>query len=274
MHKDFNQDYKKYYLKNETKKKTIGTPFLLKSKTNNNIGILLIHGYMAAPFEVMELSEFLKDKGYVVFATRLKGHGTSPEDLSQRQYEDWIESAKEAYVFLENSCKKVIIGGFSAGAAIALYMQTIIKNCPAVFAISPPMRLKDRSVNFVPTVNMWNKIMKKVDFKKFAKDFIKNNPEHPHINYTRNPLVSINELEKLIDDLNKKIEKIKTPSLIIQSRQDPVVDYKGTLQMFEKLKCKKKEILLFDYKKHGILIGKNNKRIFKSITDFLEEILQ
>ncbi len=50
---------------------------------------------MAAPAEVKELARALGRMGYWVYAPRLKGHGTAPEDLATRKFADWIESVDE-----------------------------------------------------------------------------------------------------------------------------------------------------------------------------------
>ena len=268
---DFTKDYSTYYIKEESKEKNIGTPYLIEKKSNNGIGILLIHGYMASPFEVKGLAEYLGEKGFIVFGVRLKGHGTTPEDLSIRTYEDWLLSVKEGYVFLSQFCSKIFVGGFSLGGVIALYFQTIANNLAGAFAVSPPIKLKDFASNFVPAINMWNRLIKKVSLNKLAKEFVTNNPEHKHINYVRNPLSTLDELEKMVNKLEDNIKKIQLPNLIIQSHKDPVVDYKGTLKMFENIDTNFKELFLVDAQKHGILIGEDAIRIYKVIHEFLKK---
>jgi len=52
------------------------------------------------------------------------------------------------------------------------------------------------------------------------------------------------------------------PTLVVQSRKDPVVNPKGTLKLFDQLGSKFKEYYIFDYERHGILIGKGVERIY------------
>jgi len=66
-----------------------------------------------------------------------------------------------------------------------------------------------------------------------AKEFIENHPENPHINYFRNPIAGIHQLEKLMESLEPKLKTIHKPVLVVQSRKDPVVNSKGTLKLFE-----------------------------------------
>ena len=267
-HVDFSYDYNKYYIESESKKKRIGKPLFYRHD-QALAGVLLIHGYMAAPKEMKPFAQYLHSRGFTVHVPRLKGHGTSPEDLATTRYEQWIESVEEALVILKNSCKKVILGGFSTGAGLALDLSTRVQDISAIFAVAPPMRLQDLGSYFVPAIDAWNNMIKKIHLSAIAKEFIDNHPENPDINYVRNPIAGIRQLEKLMDQLEPKLKSIKTPTLVVQSRQDPVVNPKGTLDLFKKLGSEPKEYYLFDVDRHGILLGKNVDRIYKAIDNFI-----
>ncbi len=267
---DFFKDYQQYYIRGESKAKDIGTPIFLKQETEAP-GILLIHGYMAAPEEMKAFAYYLFNNGFTVYVPRLKGHGTSPDDLAGTKYEQWIESVEEAFVVLRHSCEKTIVGGFSTGAGLALDLCTRVDDITAVFAVAPPMRLQDLGSYFVSAVDSWNTMIKKIHLNVMAKEFIDNNPENPQINYFRNPIAGIHQLEKLMDSLEPKLETIQKPALVVQSRKDPVVNPKGTLKLFEGLGSKTKEYYIFDYTRHGILTGDGVLRIYKAIENFIRQ---
>ncbi len=270
IEKDFSQDYNDHYIEGESKQKNIGMPLFLKHETET-AGILLIHGYMAAPEEMKAFAHYLHEKSFTIYVPRLKGHGTAPEDLAKTSYEQWIESVEEAFVVLKHSCKKIIVGGFSTGAGLALELSTRMDDIKAVFAVAPPMRLQDLGSYFVPAIDTWNAMIKTIHLDAIAKEFIENYPENPHINYVRNPIAGIRQLEKLMDHLEPKLKTINKPVLVVQSRKDPVVDPKGTLKLFEGLGSDIKEYYLFDYERHGILIGEGIKRVYKSIENFIKQ---
>jgi esterase/lipase/1-acyl-sn-glycerol-3-phosphate acyltransferase len=269
---DYHKAYKKYYIKGESKDKKIGAPIFLKAE-NEKAGILLIHGYMAAPEEMREFAEFLHEKSFTVYVPRLKGHGTAPEDLSTTKYKEWIESVEEGYIILRHTCKKLFVGGFSTGAALAMELCSHAHDIRAAFAVAPPMKLKDLGAQFVPAISLFNDMMKKAYLTKIAKEFINNDPENRHINYTRNPIAGIRELEKLTKQLEPTLPNINVPVLVVQSRKDPVVNPSGTLKLFNKIGSKQKEYFLFDYERHGILLGKGADRIYKNIESFISQFI-
>ncbi|CCK80271.1 alpha/beta fold hydrolase [Desulfobacula toluolica] len=270
---DFSRDYNDHYIVGESKRKKIGSPIFLKHESEI-AGVLLIHGYMAAPEEMKPFANYLYENSFTVYVPRLKGHGTAPEDLAQTTYEQWIESVEEAFIILRHSCEKIIVGGFSTGAGLALELSARVEDIVAVFAVAPPMRLQDLGSYFVPAIDAWNAMIKKIHLNTIAKEFIENHPENSHINYQRNPVSGIHQLEKLMEYLEPKLKTITKPTLVIQSRKDPVVNPKGTLKLFEQLGSDNKEYYIFDYDRHGILTGDDVQRIYKAIEQFIEQFIE
>lgn len=268
---EFEEDYKTYYIEGESKKKDIGMPFLIKG-SSREMGVVLLHGYMAAPLEVKELANYLGRRGFWVYVPRIKGHGTSPEDLATRKYTDWMESVDEGYAVISNLCRRVVAGGFSNGAGLALDLTARIEDVEGVFAVCPPLRLKDFSSKFVPALDFWNKFMDKVHVDSGQKEFVENNPENPHINYLRNPISGLRELERLMDSIESKLSTIQTPTLVIQSYGDPVVDQRGSRKVFELLGSEDKSYILFNFDRHGILLGDGAHRVHKAIADFIDHL--
>jgi esterase/lipase len=266
---EYEQDYHQYYVKGESKSMEVGMPFIIKGKSKN-VGVLLSHGYMAAPLEVKTLADYLGSMGFWVYVPRLKGHGTSPNDLAKRSYMDWVESIDQGYALISSICRKVVVGGFSTGAGLALNLAARVKEVAGVFAVAAPMSLRDFSSKFAPAVDMWNRIMDKAYHVGPQKIFVENKPENPHINYLRNPISGVRELARLMDELEPKLSGLNKPALIIQSLRDPVVEPKGSRKIFELLGTQQKEYLLVNLDRHGILLGEGSQRVHKIIGEFVK----
>jgi esterase/lipase/1-acyl-sn-glycerol-3-phosphate acyltransferase len=276
--REFESDYREFYVQGESKPLNVGMPFVVKGKSKN-VGILLSHGYMAAPLEVKELAYFLVKElayflgrmGYWVYVPRLKGHGTSPDDLATRSYRDWMASIDRGYAVLSSICQKVVVGGFSTGAGLALDLAARVKEVAGVFAVAAPMTLMDFSSKFAPAVDMWNRIMDRAYKVGPKKEFVENKPENPHINYLRNPISGVREIERLMNDLEPKLPNLIMPALIVQSRRDPVVDPKGSRKIFELIGTSEKEYILFNFDRHGILLGDGAQKVYKVIGEFVKQ---
>jgi esterase/lipase len=173
------------------------------------------------------------------------------------------------YAIISSICRNVIVGGFSTGAGLALDLAARIDQIAAVFAVAAPMTLVDFSSKFAPAVDMWNRIMDRAYKTGPKKEFVENKPENPHINYLRNPISGVREIERLMNDLEPKLQTLKMPALIVQSRRDPVVDPKGSRKIFERIGTNEKEYVLFNFDRHGILLGEGAEKVYRTIGDFV-----
>ena len=266
----FEKAYGTFYKEGESKDKEVGMPYLIGNRFRRT-GIVLVHGYMAAPPEVKELAMYLGEMGFLVYVPRVSGHGTSPDDLVAMTYKDWIKSVDEGYAIVSSLCKKVVVGGFSTGAGLALDLAQRVKGLSAVFAVSPPLRLQDFSVRFLPAVGVWNRSMDLIGMNGAKMEFVKNRPENPHINYFRNPLRGVRELGLLMESVEKRLPQIKIPALVIQADGDPIVSPKGSRKVFELISSRDKEYLLFSFDRHGILLGEGAEKVHKAIGDFVQK---
>jgi esterase/lipase len=227
---------------------------------------------MAAPMEVAQLAAYLCSKGAWVYVPRLRGHGTDPADLAGRNFKEWIEDMDRGYALMRNLCHHVVAGGFSTGAGLALDLAHRVKDLAGVFAISAPLRLQDFSSRFVPAVDAWNWFMEKVRLNDAKKEFVVNNPENPHINYHLNPISGVRELERLMDDLQPRLKEIDLPVLVAQAKGDPVVNPKGAQRIFEQLGSTDKQLLMFNFDRHGILLGEGATQVYEAVWQFIAHL--
>ncbi|PKN51407.1 MAG: hypothetical protein CVU55_12290 [Deltaproteobacteria bacterium HGW-Deltaproteobacteria-13] len=268
----FEKDYQQYYIPDESKPRNIGEPFFLKRFFSRK-GIVLVHGYMAAPEEIRPLADYLHKNGYNVYGARLRGHGTAPEDLAVRNWEKWYDSVSRAYIIMKNSVKTFSIAGFSMGGGIALLQAA---NKPGRFAsvisINAPLKLMSIASKFSPVIVAWNTILTKLKVDKWKMEFIKNDPEYPQINYVRNPVSGGYELEKLMRIVENRLEKVTDPALIIQASDDPVVDSISGQEIFDKIGTKEKQLLRVYANHHGILRGRVAEEVKALILTFLRKL--
>jgi esterase/lipase len=103
-------------------------------------------------------------------------------------------------------------------------------------------------------------------------EFLDNQPENAHINYVRNPVSGMREIERLMDDLEPRLSQITVPALLLQSSGDPVVDPKGSRKIFDMLGSVDKQFILFNFNRHGILVGDDTARVYRTISDFLARL--
>jgi len=105
-------------------------------------GVLLIHGFTATTAEVRPLARTLAEHDFSVAAPLLPGHGVEPAELNRCRWEDWSNYAESAYTGLAARCERVVVGGESVGALLALHLAAVHPEIAAVLAFAPAIKLK------------------------------------------------------------------------------------------------------------------------------------
>lgn len=273
----FLSDYNKKFDKTFSKKTEIGMPFFYDNdmQKNNNIGIVLCHGYKSAPAEVEPLAKYLNEIGFKIYAVRLQGHGTAPDDLADSSWQDWYDSLQVGYSALSLICQKIIIIGFSTGGLLTLLSASKKKNLSklcAIVSISSALKLVSIASKFAQGVEMWNEVLNKFSLSKGQLQYVDDHPENPNINYSRNYISGVVQLEKLMNECNKSLNLVDLPALIIQGKNDPVVDPKSAENIYKKINSNIKYLSMLDFNNHVIIYSERRELVFKEIKNFLNKL--
>jgi esterase/lipase/1-acyl-sn-glycerol-3-phosphate acyltransferase len=270
---NYKNDYNKYYDVKYSKDFDIGKPFFKDAKSD--IGVLLIHGYKSSPKEVEKLSNELQlNFNFKIYAVRLKGHGTAPHNIKDINWQDWYESVNIGYAILGAITKKIIIIGFSTGGLLSLLMASNkdknYNKISEIISINSALKLRDIRSHLVKGVSLWNDILDSFKIDKVKLEYIDNIPENPAINYSRNYLNGVIQLEKLMNKVNDNLKKINNNILIIQGDNDPVVNPKSAEIIYNKIDSAK-TLKYVKSKKHVIILGEQQNETFAIINNFVRQ---
>ncbi|HPO12848.1 MAG TPA: alpha/beta hydrolase [Candidatus Hydrogenedentes bacterium] len=268
----FEEEYAKFYDPKSSKGPDVGRPFLLRPMRMRG-GVVLAHGYMAAPLEVRALAEYLYQHGYAVYGVRLKGHGTSPEDLAQVSWKDWYESFNRGYAVIKTLTENIFLGGFSTGGCLALIAAAQKgMHVSGVFSICAPLKLQNYSVRLAPSLVTLNSLLKRIGRSREGWDYVENDPENKHINYTRNPLTGVSELIHIMDVMDERLPEVNIPALVVQGSKDPTVNPVSAQLIFEKIASSHKELTILERNRHGIINGAGREEVFERVSQFLRRV--
>lgn len=231
--------------------------------SGNETGCLLIHGFTSTPAELRELGELLHKVGYTVLGVRLSGHGTTVEDLEKSNYKDWVQSAQEGYDYLKKTCSQIHVIGHSMGGVLALY---IAENNAVhkVVALAPALVTKDRAAKYVGVAKY---------FMKYTEWTSEVRPEEESkylLGYSKIPLSSIHELNRLQKTTKKSLHKVDQPLLIIHSIQDNTVHEKSIPIIEQGVASKEIKKVSLSNCGHNITIEREKKTVFAEVLQFLE----
>jgi carboxylesterase len=226
-------------------------------------GILLLHGLSGTPAEVEPLGNYLAEKGYSVLGPWLKGHDTNPKDLAKTTWQDWAQSAKEAYDHLQQSCSKVFVGGLSMGADQALHLAARVPMA-GIISMAAPVRIFDFRFNGIAffrflqwrTSNLTGGIL---------------DPQSPpHLTYPYVATQSLYELKKLMDLVRSELPRITVPALVIQGRKDSMVPPPNGDLVYQALGSSIKHLLYLERSDHVVTMDYDKQTLFEKVFKFVQ----
>ena len=268
---EFENSYEKFKDNKDIKTKDIGTTNYFEN-INSNSCVIVVHGFSSAPKEMQNLALFLNENNFNVITPRLSGHGTVPEDLKTKTWQDWYKSVSRSITIASLQYKKVYIVGFSTGGLLALLStKKQYKEFVSLVCINAALHLNDlRIKTLLPAISFWNDIVKVFNENKYAKEYIDNFPENPQINYNKHYVSSIEQLSLLMDKIKKNLHKIKKPILIIQGKDDPVVNPSSAHEIYEKIESRFKKLKMINSSKH-VIVNENTDGLYDYILSFINE---
>ncbi|ABR91135.1 Uncharacterized conserved protein [Janthinobacterium sp. Marseille] len=245
--------------------------FLLEPQGAAKGAVVLLHGLTDSPYSLRHIAYLYQQRGFVVVAIRLPGHGTVPAGLTDVEWEDWLAAThlavKEARRRVPAPMPLQIVG-YSNGGALALkYTLETLDD--------PQLARPDRLVLLAPMIGVtelarfagvfgWPKI-----FPAFAKaawlDIV---PEFNPFKYNSFPVNAASQSSLLTRNLQAHIIREEQrlqqlpPILTFQSIVDYTVSTPSVVySLYARLPDNGSELVLFDlnrYIKFGPLLRSGN----------------
>ncbi len=236
----------------------------------NNIGILMIHGGGGGTCaDLKPLAEALhKLGGYTMSVPLLPGYGTSPEILRTTTVAEWKNKIEQEYARLKQKCDKLFMGGHSMGGLLTL-ITAREKELDGIFLISTPIDFGSKIITyFAPILNLFIKYHS-VEFEKLKKE-----SGGKWVGYEKIPINIVGKLKKLKKEMKKALPGITVPVLLMQGRQDSVIDKNSMDFIYNKIGSQYRKKIWLENNDHPILESPDQDLIVKNINEFLKTFSQ
>lgn len=242
-------------------------PFLFNG---GRTGCLLIHGFTSMPDEMRPCGEYLSSKGYTVLGIRLAGHATHPDDLARTRWQDWLVSVEEGLSVLRAICDHVVLIGQSMGGMIALLTAARYPNNGVVVISTPYDRDDDwrlRTVrlwsSFLPVIHKGRMPIRNLKLDRREEDY----PGYPYF-----PTRILAEVEDLKRAMRMDLADIEVPVLIVQSKNDPLLNDQNAEHLYQSLQTHQKRLVWLENAGHSIVLDPQRDLAFAQIGQFLDEV--
>jgi carboxylesterase len=180
--------------------------------------VLLLHGFTGSPASIRPWGEFLAGRGYAVDVPLLPGHGTRWQDLNRTTWREWYDEAERGLDRLLAEHDRVVVGGLSMGAALALMLAARRgPDVAGVISVNVSVDNRDWRRHLLPVLRRVTK-----SFPGIVDDIKK--PGMTELGYDRLPLDASASLLDFYRALRPLLPQVTQPLLVLCSAEDHVAD--------------------------------------------------
>jgi carboxylesterase len=223
---------------------------------------MLLHGWTGSPAHLRELGRIINDAGFTVVAPLLAGHGTTLEDMALTGWRDWVRSALEPAIELEDRPLHLI--GLSMGGVISLLLAPVLA-AASVTTINAPQRVYNRRIRLAAAYRGSRRI-EPGDPPEPASPEMRMYQQQ----YNGSPIGTVAELRDLMRAAGRNLRRVTCPALIIQSKADETVRPKSAEIIFDGISSVEKGLVWLEDSSHVATLDEERDVIAAAILDHLE----
>jgi carboxylesterase len=241
--------------------------FDLVGDSDDDVGVVLVHGFTGSPYEVRYLGDQLARAGFAVRAPLLPGHGTSLDDLDATTWTHWTEAVERAFDAMRVRCARVALVGQSLGGLLALYVASRRRDVACVASLAAPLWLEGLSAK----VALWTTqgALRRVRaIPKFGGSDVRDkrvkreNPCYPAI-----PTKALGQLIEFMQVVDDALEHVTQPVLVLHAHQDHTAPVACAKRIAEGARAER--VRLLDDSYHLIAADVERDIVAAEVTQFI-----
>ncbi|WP_059105943.1 alpha/beta hydrolase [Shouchella shacheensis] len=224
--------------------------------------VLLLHGFTGTTADVRMLGRYLQKEGYTCHAPLYKGHGVPPEELVQSGPEDWWEDVQNAYNELKSEghteiavCGLSLGGVFSLKVGYSLPVKGIVSMCA-------PVRPRTEEAIYKGMLGYAR------EYKQLEKKD-KETIEMEMGKLENTPMDTLYKLRDLMDEVQSELDMVYTPTFVVQSRHDEMIDTESAEIIYNQVETDEKHLKWYEHSTHVITLGEEKEQLHQDVLQFL-----
>lgn len=234
----------------------------------NGRGVLILHGFGDTPQSVRALAEYLHQRGWSVRAPLLHGHGASLRAFTNASAAAWISDARDALREMRERCDVVAVIGQSMGGALATILAAESR-VDALVLLAPYMRLSHRATwigRFHYAVGIF------LPYLTSRSESSILDPEARGRALGRGLMTPrlVRELSRVVRMARAAARRVRAPTLVIHSPQDPRVSVANAEAAFAELGCETKSLQWARRSGHVLSVDYDRDWVAGEAADWLE----
>jgi carboxylesterase len=238
----------------------------LGDKKNGHIGVVLVHGFTGSPAAMRPWAEFLNAHGYSVRVPLLPGHGTTPADLNNVEWQAWPAKVKSEITELQKHCSQVFVAGLSMGGGTTLNVAAQLGDeLSGLILVNPMIYVKGISPALAFVISRVIKFGNSVgnDIKRAGVT---------EYSYDKLPYRGIHQLLTMLKLTRAALPSIKTPIQLFHSVDDHTLPVANTEIVMREIGSVSKSRIELVNSFHVATIDHDCELIFTNSLTFIESL--
>lgn len=247
----------------------VGEQLLVGKGERVRTGILLIHRVGGAPGEMHELARGLNEQGYSVMAVRLAGHCGALQEFAGAGWMDWLDSVRRGADTLASRTDRVVVGGISTGAVLALALaQERPFHVAGVLALSPVLRHDGRAGPHRASTAFLLPVLRVLGISRHRA--LPGRLRRAGLPGT--PWGALGQMRKLAAAVLRRMDMVRAPCLVIHARHDDVATVSGAFEIAKTARNANVHLQLLADREHVITMGRGCGDVVSRATAFVSGI--
>lgn len=240
--------------------------YLLAGKgARGRTGILLVHSLNGTPKEMRLLARCLNLQGYTVLTVALAGHGGTREHLENTSWLDWLASVRRGADLLASQVDRLVVGGFSTGAVLALALaQERPLHVAGVLALSPAFRHDGKGLPSYTRLSFLLPVLRVLGIGQHRVF-----PDQPHLGLPGTPWWALAETRKLTASVLRRMPVLRAPCLVMHARHDDVASVSNAFEIVHRACNTNVSLQLLADSPHMITMGRERREVIARAAAFV-----
>ena len=231
-------------------------------------GVLLLHGFGDTPQTLALLARHLHKCGYSLYVPLLPGHGRDMNAFKKTGATEWIDAARNAFIEMRSRHDEVSLVGLSMGGALATIVASEEAEIRALVLIAPYLAMPRLLGLAAATHRLWGKFAGELNSRdpRSIRDPIE---REKNLAYGKVTGASLFELLKVVRRARRAIRNVRTPTLVIQSRDDPRCAPETAEFALDALGASDKALIWTEGGGHIVTVDYGRERVFSETEKWL-----
>ena len=236
--------------------------------TGGKNAVLILHGFGDTPQSVRMLAERLHARGWTVRVPLLPGHGRTLGEFAGARASEWIGAARDAYASLRIAHHTVAVVGQSMGGALAMLVAAEHPEIPAIVLLAPYLTMMDNVRRIARQQRVLSLLLPYVRARNDASiwDPVE---KAKSLGYGVTPTRLLAELARITRAAWDIAPTVRTPTLMLQSRQDNRIGVADAQRVFDRLGGRPKDLQWLDGCGHVIAVDHCRDRVWTETARWL-----